>query len=88
MLNACRNSPYFVSGEADVRLSAVAQKVSLSGGPAIQRARIMEEAEGGAGGGGALDTDLIEYYQLLADKGDVQAQVRRHLVAVTSRTLF
>ena len=25
--------------------------------------------------GGILDNDLIEYYQLLADKGDVQAQV-------------
>ncbi|XP_014355865.2 protein sel-1 homolog 1 [Papilio machaon] len=50
----------------------VAGKVSLSGGPAVQRARLLDEAEGG---GGALDTDLIEYYQLLADKGDVQAQV-------------
>ena len=27
------------------------------------------------GYGGILDNDLIEYYQLLADKGDVQAQV-------------
>ena len=27
------------------------------------------------GYGGVLDNDLIEYYQLLADKGDVQAQV-------------
>ncbi|KPI92071.1 Protein sel-1-like 1 [Papilio xuthus] len=50
----------------------VAGKVSLSGGPAVQRVRLLDEAEGG---GGALDTDLIEYYQLLADKGDVQAQV-------------
>ncbi|CAK1583991.1 unnamed protein product [Parnassius mnemosyne] len=49
----------------------VASKVTLSGGPAIQRTRLMDEAEGG----GALDSDLIEYYQLLADKGDVQAQV-------------
>ncbi|XP_048486283.1 protein sel-1 homolog 1 isoform X2 [Plutella xylostella] len=51
----------------------VASSVSLSGGPAIQRVRLLEEAEGGAGG--TLDTDLIEYYQLLAEKGDVQAQV-------------
>ncbi|KAG7297630.1 hypothetical protein JYU34_018342 [Plutella xylostella] len=50
----------------------VASSVSLSGGPAIQRVRLLEEAEGGAGG--TLDTDLIEYYQLLAEKGDVQAQ--------------
>ncbi|XP_068619197.1 LOW QUALITY PROTEIN: protein sel-1 homolog 1 [Battus philenor] len=50
----------------------VASKVSLSGGPGVQRVRLLDEAEGGAG---ALDSDLIEYYQLLADKGDVQAQV-------------
>ncbi|CAH2094811.1 unnamed protein product [Euphydryas editha] len=52
----------------------VAAQVSLSGGPAVQRVRLMDEAEGG-GAGAALDTDLIEYYQLLAEKGDVQAQV-------------
>ncbi|GBP24427.1 Protein sel-1 homolog 1 [Eumeta japonica] len=52
----------------------VVNSVSLSGGPAIQRVRLLDEAEG-AGTGGALDTDLIEYYQLLAEKGDVQAQV-------------
>ncbi|KAI8424794.1 hypothetical protein MSG28_006726 [Choristoneura fumiferana] len=53
----------------------VAAGVTLSGGPSIQRARLLDEAEGG-GAGGALDSDLIEYYQLLAEKGDVQAQVR------------
>ncbi|XP_060805146.1 protein sel-1 homolog 1 isoform X2 [Amyelois transitella] len=52
--------------------SKVASQVSISGGPAIQRTRLVDEAEGA---GGALDTDLIEYYQLLAEKGDVQAQV-------------
>ena len=52
----------------------VASQVTLSGGPAIQRVRIMDEAEGNSPGA-ALDTDLIEYYQLLAEKGDVQAQV-------------
>ncbi|KAJ0173468.1 hypothetical protein K1T71_010617 [Dendrolimus kikuchii] len=52
----------------------VAGQVTFSGGPAIQRTRLIDEAEGGVGGG-ALDTDLIEYYQLLAEKGDVQAQV-------------
>ena len=37
-----------------------------------------DEAESGghgAFGGGILDNDLIEYYQLLAEKGDIQAQV-------------
>ena len=31
--------------------------------------------DSGGHSGGLLDNDLIEYYQLLADKGDVQAQV-------------
>ncbi|XP_052756362.1 protein sel-1 homolog 1 isoform X2 [Galleria mellonella] len=49
----------------------VASQVSASGGPGVQRARLLDEEAAG----GALDTDLIEYYQLLAEKGDVQAQV-------------
>ncbi|XP_026743235.1 protein sel-1 homolog 1 isoform X1 [Trichoplusia ni] len=53
--------------------SKVASQVTFSGGPAIQRTRLIDEAEGG--GPGTLDTDLIEYYQLLAEKGDVQAQI-------------
>lgn len=51
----------------------VAASVTLSGGPALQRIRLLDEAEGT--GSGTLDGDLIEYYQLLAEKGDVQAQV-------------
>ncbi|CAH2044650.1 unnamed protein product, partial [Iphiclides podalirius] len=50
----------------------VASKVKMSGGTAVHRVRLMDEAESS---GGALDSDLIDYYQLLADKGDVQAQV-------------
>jgi SEL1 protein len=39
--------------------------------------RLLDEAEhpSGATGLGMLDEDLIQYYQFLADKGDVQAQV-------------
>ena len=36
---------------------------------------IQDELDSGGHSGGLLDNDLIEYYQLLADKGDVQAQV-------------
>ncbi|XP_023950044.2 protein sel-1 homolog 1 isoform X2 [Bicyclus anynana] len=52
----------------------VASQVSLSGGPAVHRVRLLDEADG-VSTGSALDTDLIEYYQLLAEKGDVQAQI-------------
>lgn len=53
----------------------VAEEVSLSGGQAVQRVRLLEELENPGYNSGILDNDLIEYYQLLAEKGDVQAQV-------------
>lgn len=34
-----------------------------------------DEVDNGGYANGILDNDLIEYYQLLAEKGDVQAQV-------------
>lgn len=52
----------------------VSQGVSFSGGAAIQRIRLLDELENGYTSG-ILDNDLFEYYQLLAEKGDVQAQV-------------
>ncbi|XP_031550098.1 protein sel-1 homolog 1-like [Actinia tenebrosa] len=52
----------------------VAEDVSLTGGPAVQRIRLIDEDEQG-GNNAVLDDDLIQYYQFLADKGDVQAQV-------------
>lgn len=55
-------------------LIAVSQSVSFSGGTAIQRIRLLDELENGYTSG-ILDNELIEYYQLLAEKGDVQAQV-------------
>jgi len=55
--------------------ASVAAEVSFSGGPTIQRVRLQDEMDNGGHTGGMLDNDLIEYYQLLADKGDVQAQV-------------
>jgi len=54
--------------------ASVADEVSFSGGASIQRVRLQDEQEGG-GYSGIQDNDLIEYYQLLAGKGDVQAQV-------------
>ncbi len=55
---------------------SVAEDVSFSGGPSLQRIRLQDEVESGGYSGGILDNDLIEYYQLLAEKGDIQAQVR------------
>ncbi|CAK9806381.1 Protein sel-1 homolog 1 [Anthophora plagiata] len=53
----------------------VAEEVSLSGGPVVQRIRLLDEQENPAYSSGIFDQDLIEYYQLLAKKGDIQAQV-------------
>lgn len=58
---------------------SVASEVTLSGGPVVQRVRLLEEVENPGYNSGILDNDLIEYYQLLAEKGDVQAQVRCNL---------
>lgn len=53
----------------------VEERVSFSGGQLIQRIRLIDEVENPGAVTGILDDDLIQYYQFLADKGDVQAQV-------------
>lgn len=53
----------------------VEQEVSFSGSSVIQRIRLFDELENPGSLTGILDDDLIQYYQFLADKGDVQAQV-------------
>ncbi|KAK5648528.1 hypothetical protein RI129_003420 [Pyrocoelia pectoralis] len=52
----------------------VSEGVSFAGGIAVQRVRLIDELDNGYMSG-ILDNDLIEYYQLLAEKGDTQAQV-------------
>nr|XP_033807694.1 protein sel-1 homolog 1 isoform X2 [Geotrypetes seraphini] len=53
----------------------VASDISLTGGTVIQRIRLADELENPGVSGGMLEEDLIQYYQFLAEKGDVQAQV-------------
>uniref|UniRef100_A0A672JWI7 Protein sel-1 homolog 1-like n=1 Tax=Sinocyclocheilus grahami TaxID=75366 RepID=A0A672JWI7_SINGR len=53
----------------------VASDVSLTGGSAVQRTRLLDEVENPGSSSGMLEEDLIQYYQFLAEKGDVQAQV-------------
>lgn len=60
----------------------MSQGVSFGGGAAIQRIRLLDELENGYTSG-ILDNDLIEYYQLLAEKGDVQAQVSSSIGSIT-----
>nr|XP_037272608.1 LOW QUALITY PROTEIN: protein sel-1 homolog 1-like [Rhipicephalus microplus] len=53
----------------------VEQDVNKGGSTLIQRIRLLDEAENPGSSTGLIDDDLIQYYQFLADKGDVQAQV-------------
>ena len=53
----------------------VEKGVTFSGSTSIQRVRLLDELENPGTYNGVLDDDLIQYYQFLADKGDVQAQV-------------
>lgn len=56
----------------------MASEVSLTGGSAVQRVRLLDEVENPGSTSGMLEEDLIQYYQFLAEKGDVQAQVEKH----------
>ncbi|PVD25676.1 hypothetical protein C0Q70_13335 [Pomacea canaliculata] len=53
----------------------VADGVSVSGGVAVQRIRLQDEAESQGTNSPLLDEDLLQYYHFLADKGDTQAQI-------------
>ncbi|KAL4656376.1 hypothetical protein GN956_G6474 [Arapaima gigas] len=55
--------------------SHVASDVSLADGRIVQSVRLQDEADHPGTASGTLEEDLIQYYQLLAEKGDVQAQV-------------
>uniref|UniRef100_A0A1A9ZMA9 Protein sel-1 homolog 1 n=1 Tax=Glossina pallidipes TaxID=7398 RepID=A0A1A9ZMA9_GLOPL len=49
----------------------VASKITFSSGPVVHRVRLLDESENH----GSQENEIVEYYQLLADKGDVQSQV-------------
>lgn len=54
----------------------VEEEFSFSGVHIIQRIRLYDEHENPSSHGSSIvDDDLIQYYQFLADKGDIQAQV-------------
>lgn len=49
----------------------VASKITFTSGPLVHRVRLYDESETP----GSQETEIVDYYQLLADKGDVQSQV-------------
>lgn len=56
-------------------LFLVANELSLSGGALVQRIKLMEELDNPNYNNGIVDSDLLDYYKMLANKGDAQAQV-------------
>lgn len=67
VVSSCEKSLEFYSAVA----KNVADKIKFSGGSVVHKIRLLEETENPTG----PETDLVEYYQLLADKGDVSSQV-------------
>ncbi|CAH1397074.1 unnamed protein product [Nezara viridula] len=55
--------------------SHVASRVEANGGVVVHRIRLLDQAEDPGYQTGLIDNDLKEYYEMLADKGDVSAQV-------------
>lgn len=53
----------------------VASLVTFSGGTAVSRIRLLDEMENPGGNNAYMDNDLLDYYEMMADKGDVNAQV-------------
>lgn len=67
VVSSCEKSLEFYSAVA----KNVADRITFSGGSVVHKIRLLEETENPTG----PETDLVEYYQLLADKGDVSSQV-------------
>lgn len=53
----------------------VEENITFAGSNSILRIRLLDELENPGSYGSVLDDDLIHYYQFLAEKGDIQAQV-------------
>lgn len=47
----------------------------MNGNWVVQRVRLLDEVDNPGSTSALLDDDLIQYYQFMAEKGDVQAQV-------------
>ena len=55
----------------------VSSKITSASGQLVQRIRLQDEEENPVQNNIMVDDDLLQYYQLLADRGDAQAQVKR-----------
>ena len=58
----------------------VASKITTASGQLVQRIRLCDEEEHPMQNNIITDTNLLQYYHLLADRGDPQAQVNMNLI--------
>ncbi|EDV53970.1 protein sel-1 homolog 1 [Drosophila erecta] len=49
----------------------VASQITFANGPVVHRVRLLDDLENP----GSPETEIVDYYKLLADKGDIQSQV-------------
>jgi hypothetical protein len=71
------------SGKKTFLLQIIVEKISLvsskmtssASGQLVQRIRLQDEEEHPTQNNIMVDEDLVQYYQLLADRNDAQAQV-------------
>jgi hypothetical protein len=67
----------------------VSSKITSASGQLVQRIRLHDEEEHPTQNNIMVDEDLVQYYQLLADRGDAQAQVINSLKSnISHRFLF
>jgi len=57
-------------------INLVSSKMTSASGQLVQRIRLYDEEEHPTQNNIMIDEDLVQYYQLLADRGDAQAQVK------------
>ncbi len=56
-------------------IDLVSSKMTSASGQLVQRIRLYDEEDHPTQNNIMIDEDLVQYYQLLADRGDAQAQV-------------
>jgi hypothetical protein len=59
-------------------IALVSSKMTSASGQLVQRIRLYDEEEHPTQNNIMIDEDLLQYYQLLADRGDAQAQVKEN----------
>ncbi|KAF6206549.1 hypothetical protein GE061_017783 [Apolygus lucorum] len=59
----------------EIAAKEVAKDISLSGGTLVHRIRLIELEEAGGHNPYWLEADVLQYYEYLADKGDMNAQI-------------